>query len=113
MQVHQITVRRADRRLDEIKADLACCTKDVKKLRTDCNDLCKRMDKVEKNTADNMTKLTDNEAKLADLEDRSWKDNVRIMGIPEGTEGANASQYIPINLPKWFPSLGNKEIEVM
>ncbi len=74
-------------RLDEIKKDLAGCSKAIGKLHNDHNDLCKKVDKAEKTTTTIKTKLTDYEANLADLEDRSRWDNVRILGIPEGMEG--------------------------
>lgn len=97
-------------KLDAIKTDLANCTKDVQKLRGECTDLRKKMEKAEKTTEDNKAGL---EAKLADLEDRSRRDNIRIMGIAEGDEGSNAVQYISSNLPKWFPSLREERFEIM
>lgn len=87
-------------RLDEIKAELSRCTKDVAKLRTDYSDLRKRVEKTEQITEDHKAKLVDYDAKLADLEDRSQRDNLRILGIPEGVEGPNASHYISTSLQK-------------
>ncbi|KAL3040780.1 hypothetical protein OYC64_011723 [Pagothenia borchgrevinki] len=43
--------------------------------------------------------------KLADMEDRSRRCNVRITGLAEGVEGSNAIQFLTHSLPKWFPSL--------
>lgn len=36
-----------------------------------------------------------------------------ILGIPEGVEGPNTSQFISINLLKWFPNLGEQQMEIM
>lgn len=51
--------------------------------------------------------------KLADMEDRSRRCNVRITGLAEGLEGSNAIQFLTHSLPKWFPSLGNLKGELM
>lgn len=42
--------------------------------------------------------------KLADMEDRSRRCNIRITGLTEGLEGSSAVQYLTQSLPKWFPS---------
>ena len=93
-------------KLDEIKTEMSRCTKDVAKLCTDYSDLRKRVDKTA-NT------IKSNKAKLADLEDRNQRDNVLILGIPEGMEGPNASQFISTNLLKWLPNLGEQWLEIM
>lgn len=51
--------------------------------------------------------------KLADMVDRSRCCNVRVLGLPEGTEGSNAVQFLANSLPKWFPTLGNMDGEIM
>lgn len=50
------------------------------------------------------------ENKVADLEDRSRRDNVRIHGVPENPETANPLAYLSDTIPKWFPELGSVEI---
>lgn len=100
-------------RLDKIKTKLSRCSKDIAKLRSDYSDLRKRVNKTENTTESNKGKLADYEAKLADLEDRNRRDNVRILGIPEGAEGPNATQFISTNLLKWFPNLGDQRMEIM
>ena len=92
-------------RLDEIKTEMSRCTKDIAKLRTDYSDICKRLGKTENTTKSNEAKLAAYEAKLAH--------NVRILGIPEGAEGPNATQFISTNLLKWFPNLGDQRMEIM
>ncbi|KAJ1143352.1 hypothetical protein NDU88_009661 [Pleurodeles waltl] len=39
-------------------------------------------------------------SKLIDLEDRSRRDNVRLLGFPETIEGANIHSYLQETLPK-------------
>lgn len=97
-------------KLDGIKTDLAKCTSDIQSLRSDYSILSKRMDDAERSTADNKAKF---EAKIADMEDRSRRDNLRIMGVAEGSEGSNAVQYITSNISKWFPDLSEDRIEIM
>uniref|UniRef100_A0A3Q3ACD4 L1 transposable element RRM domain-containing protein n=1 Tax=Kryptolebias marmoratus TaxID=37003 RepID=A0A3Q3ACD4_KRYMA len=48
--------------------------------------------------------------KVADLEDRSRRDNLRILGIPENPETANPLVYLLDAIPKWFPEMGSIEI---
>ncbi|RXN27912.1 LINE-1 type transposase domain-containing 1 [Labeo rohita] len=43
--------------------------------------------------------------KIVEMEDRSRKCNVRLVGLPESAEGENAVQFLQENLPKWIPSL--------
>lgn len=53
------------------------------------------------------------EVKLADLEDRSRRNNICIHGLPEGREGSNIIQYLTNQLPVWFPTLGDAPPEIM
>ncbi|KAL0195104.1 hypothetical protein M9458_008676 [Cirrhinus mrigala] len=43
--------------------------------------------------------------KIVEMEDRSRRCNVRLVGLPESAEGENAVQFLQENLPKWIPSL--------
>ncbi|KAJ1207300.1 hypothetical protein NDU88_002691 [Pleurodeles waltl] len=40
------------------------------------------------------------QSRLTDLEDRSRRNNIRLLGIPEGTEGADIPSYLRDMLPK-------------
>ncbi|XP_039454945.1 uncharacterized protein LOC120433173 [Oreochromis aureus] len=69
-----------------------------------------RISKVEDIIADMETRLTRVESKICtftnrldDQEARSRRDNLRIFGVKEGVEGANAIAYFE----KWLPSLLN------
>ncbi len=42
---------------------------------------------------------------MIDMEDRSRRNNVRLVGLPEGMEGPDAAGFLRANLSKWIPSL--------
>uniref|UniRef100_A0A672QA94 L1 transposable element RRM domain-containing protein n=1 Tax=Sinocyclocheilus grahami TaxID=75366 RepID=A0A672QA94_SINGR len=51
--------------------------------------------------------------KMVEMEDRSRRCNVRLVGLPEAAEGENAVQFLQEYLPKWIPSLqGGGKIEI-
>ena len=50
--------------------------------------------------------------KLAEMEDHSHRNNIRLVGLPEGTEGSGPIGFIQKAIKDWFPSLENSEIEV-
>lgn len=55
----------------------------------------------------------DMESKLANMEDRSRRCNIRITGLEAGFKGSNATQFLSHTLPKWFPTLCDVQIEIM
>lgn len=52
------------------------------------------------------------QVKLAELEDRERRNNVRIVGLSPNREGGDAIRFIQEMLPKWIPSLSNRPIEI-
>ncbi len=56
-----------------------------------------------------LERLTEN---MTDIEDRSRRNNVRLVGLPEGAEGSNAAGFLRVNLSKWIPSLRDRNIEI-
>ncbi len=46
------------------------------------------------------------------MEDRSRRNNVRLVGLPEGAEGSDAAGFLRVNLSKWIPSLKGHDIEI-
>ncbi len=50
--------------------------------------------------------------KMTDMEDRSRRNNVPLVGLPEGAEGSNAAGFLRVNLSKWIPSLKGHDIEI-
>ncbi len=49
---------------------------------------------------------------MTDIEDRSRRNNVRLVGLPEGAEGPDAAGFLRVNLSKWIPSLRGRDIEI-
>ncbi len=47
-----------------------------------------------------------------DIEDRSRRNNVRLVGFPEGAEGSDAAGFLRANLSKWIPALKGRDIEI-
>ncbi|KAJ8400596.1 hypothetical protein AAFF_G00393650 [Aldrovandia affinis] len=50
---------------------------------------------------------------MANREDRSRRNNLRLVGLPEGSEEDAAVSYLQNSIPKWLPSLAGREFEVM
>ncbi|ROL53075.1 hypothetical protein DPX16_8017 [Anabarilius grahami] len=50
--------------------------------------------------------------KMTDIEDWSRRNNVRLVGLPEGAEGSDAAGFLRANLSKWIPSLWSRDIEI-
>ncbi len=49
---------------------------------------------------------------MTDMEDRCRRNNVRLVGLPEGMEGPDAAGFLRANLSKWIPSLRGRDIEI-
>ncbi len=46
-----------------------------------------------------------------DMEDRSRRNNVQLVGLPEGAEGSNTACFLRVNLSMWIPPLKGHDIE--
>lgn len=53
------------------------------------------------------------EHKMADMEDRDRRCNIRIIGLKEGVDGSDNVQNLNRALPKWFSSLQTEQPEIM
>ncbi len=49
---------------------------------------------------------------IADMEDRSRRSNVRLVDLREGVEGDDCIAFLKANLPKWIPSIADREIKI-
>ncbi len=58
------------------------------------------------------SKFDDITLKIADMEDRSRRSNVRLVGLREGVEGDDCIAFLKANLPKWIPSIATREIKI-
>lgn len=57
----------------------------------------------------------DNELKagLAQQEDSACRDNICIIGVPEGAKRDNMMDYIVSSIPIWFLKLAGGQFEIM
>lgn len=51
-------------------------------------------------------------SKVADMEDRSRRSNLRLVGLREGAEGDNCIAFLKANLSTWIPSVANRDIKI-
>ncbi len=112
--------------LRELRADIQATDKSVKEIREELE----AIDTAAKQTRDQvdsvqvaaredrrtvtdlrnqMERLTE---KMMDIEDRSRRNNVRLVGLPEGVEGSDVAGFLRVNLSKWIPSLKGHNIEI-
>ncbi len=49
---------------------------------------------------------------MTDIENRSRRNNVRLVGLPEGAEGSDVAGFLRVDLSKWIPSLKGRNIEI-
>ncbi len=78
-----------------------------------------RVDSVQATTREERNAVTDlrNQLeqlteKMTDMEDKSRRNNIRLVGLPEGMEGSDVADFLRINLSKWIPSLKGRNIEI-
>lgn len=109
-----------DARLDKLQCEVSGIRADFTSQKKEIGKIRNEISVLQTNVGANTNKLAEHDndleavrVKLADMEDRSRRCNVRINGLPEGTEGSNAIQFLTQNLPKWFPSLSDLQGEIM
>lgn len=111
-QIQQVGINNGEK-LTAIHAQLASLTASLGSIRSDVDNL--------KTTVEGNSSVLDShgrafqelEGKLADMEDRNHRCNIRIIGLKEGLEGSNAIQYLSRSLPVWFLQLVDVQIEIM
>ncbi len=112
--------------LRELREDIQATNKSVKELREELEAIATaakqtrdQVDSVQAAAREDRRTVTDlrNQLeqlteKMTDMEDRSRRNNVRLVGLPEGAEGSNAAGFLRVNLSKWIPSLKGRDIEI-
>ncbi len=112
--------------LRELREDIQVTNKSVKELREELEAIATaakqtrdRVDSVQAAACEDRRAVTDLRnhlerltEKMTDMEDRSRRNNVRLVGLPEGAEGSNAAGFLRVNLSKWIPSLKGHDIEI-
>ncbi len=109
--------------LRELRVDIQATNNPVKELRAELEAIATaakqtrdRVDSVQAAAREDRRTVTDlrNQLerlteKMTDMEDRSRRNNVRLVGLPEGAEG---SGFLGVNISKWIPSLKDRNIEI-
>ncbi len=112
--------------LRELREDIQATNKSVRELREEFEAIATtvkqthdRVDSVQADAREDRRAVTDPRnqlerltEKMTDIEDRSRRNNVRLVGLPEGTEGSNTAGFLRVNLSKWIPSLRGRDIEI-
>ncbi len=112
--------------LRDLRAEIQATNNSVKELRVELEVLATavkqtrdRVDSVQAAAREDRRTVTDlrNQLeqlteKMTNMEDRSRRNNVRLVGLPEGAEGSNAAGFLRVNLSKWIPSLKGRDIEI-
>ncbi len=112
--------------LRELCADIQATNNSVKELRVELEALASatkqtrdRVDSVQAAAREDRRAVTDlrNQLerlteKMTDIEDRSRRNNLRLVGLPEGAEGSDVAGFLRVNLSKWIPSLKGRNIEI-
>ncbi len=112
--------------LRELRADIQATNNSVKELREELEALGSatkqtrdRVDSVQAAAREDRRTVTDlrNQLerlteKMTDIEDRSRRNNVRLVGLPEGAEGSDVAGFLRVNLSMWIPSLKGRNISV-
>ncbi len=112
--------------LRKLREDIQATNNSVKELREEFEAMAAaakqtrdRVDSVQATAREDRNAVTDlrNQLerlteKMTDMEDKSRRNNVRLVGLPEGMEGSDVAGILRINLSKWIPSLKGRNIEI-
>ncbi len=113
--------------LRELREDIQATNKSVKELRekfeaiaTETKQTRDRVDSVQADAREDRRTVTDlkkiswsdSPRRWQIWEDRCRRNNVRLVGLPEGMEGPDAAGFLRANLSKWIPSLKGRNIEI-
>lgn len=96
-----------DKKIDPVLKKLEACSSKIATLDTRITEAESRISNSEDAAATHVTKLAEMENKLEatlekldDLENRSRRCNIRIIGLPEGSEGTNPVAFFKTWLPE-------------
>ncbi len=112
--------------LRELRADIQATNNSVKELRAELEALASMarqtrdwVDSVQAAAREDRRTVTDLRNQLEQLtekmtamEDRSRRNNVRLVGLPEGAKASDAAGFLRVNLSEWIPSLKDHDIEI-
>ncbi|KAJ1155405.1 hypothetical protein NDU88_008135 [Pleurodeles waltl] len=98
------------RRIEGMDASITSLTLETKSMRSDIAGFQSRVTGLEQRMGSLETQINTSQvreqdfiylrSKLTDMEDRSRRDNIRILGIPENEEGSDMQTFLTSTLPK-------------
>lgn len=96
------------------RTDITLIRDDLKRIRERIGEIEERLGEMEDKTVDwesELKRITVNQKtmqdKLIDLEDRSRRKNLRVIGFPEKSEGANCEEFMEKWLQESYPTLNS------
>lgn len=101
-----------ERKLTAIHQQLATLTANLNAVTSEVDNLKATAQSNSETLDEQARSLRDLEEKMAEMEDRSRRCNIRIIGLAEGLEGSNAVQYLTHSLTTWFPKLADDGIGI-
>ncbi|KAJ1215192.1 hypothetical protein NDU88_002801 [Pleurodeles waltl] len=98
------------RRIEGMDASITSLTLETKSMRSDIAGIQSKVTGLEQHMGSleaqaNVSQDRDQDllylrSKLTDMEDRSWRDNICLLGIPENEEGTDTQAFLSSTLPK-------------
>ncbi|KAJ1130732.1 hypothetical protein NDU88_009082 [Pleurodeles waltl] len=98
------------RRIEGMDASITSLTLETKSMRSDIAGFQSRVTGLEQRMGSLETQINTSQereqdfiylrSKLTDMEDRSRRDNIRVLGIPENKEGSDMQAFLTSTLPK-------------
>ncbi len=91
--------------LRTLKEEMDSLSKNLATITTNVDNLQGSLRKTKKDTNLCLSQIEQMQRKCNDLEDRSHRNNVRLVNLPTGMEGDNPIGFLQKMLPKWIPEL--------
>ncbi len=88
-----------------LKEEMDSLSKSLVTITTNVDNLQGSLRKTKKDTNLCLSQIEQMQWKYSDLEDRSRRNNVRLVNLPTGMEGDDPVGFLQKMLPKWIPEL--------
>ncbi len=108
----QADIQATNNSVKELRAELEALASATKQTRDRANSVQAAAREDRRTVTDLRNQLERLTKKMTDIEDRSRRNNVRLVGLPEVAEGSDMAGFLRINLSKWIPSLKGRNIEI-
>lgn len=108
----EASMQQVANKLDAMQTELACLTTRIVSAEGELDTLKNDTKKHFTNFSSMQSKLLGFEQKIADLEDRNRRCNIRVYGLPENAEKDAPVQFLERMIPAWFPALKHLKPEI-